>query len=500
MINYKKISALLLLMFLTAPLVVAGTVTRSFDKTAYSPGEVVTVTLTLSGVGDAPLAGITENAPTGWVVSNPTTPLNTNLRMMVVKDMGGTIPSSVNYQVTIPTDYTQLSAVFSGTFTFGDPQSPILGATSIIVSSLSTCNQDTNTKPDCGANCEEKCGLNKECLTDADCLNNNCRYKNHGSGDEYMTCEQIVCQNGWVEGLNEECDDGNAANGDGCSVVCTVDREYTCTGSPSVCKKNDGRSCTSNSECVSNRCDTSVCRPVNCGNNVVNNNEGCDDNNAINGDGCSKICEQEEGYTCTGSPSVCLKNSGLSCSNGNECVSGYCDDGTCETSCGNGRINGNDECDFLDEFVDFGGKTCASVKSQGYTGALGCSDGCKLITTNCQKCGDNYVSGIERCDNTDFGGKTCASVNPATPLGTLSCNDDCTFNTESCITEETPEQPTTCSDECTSPEVCYNSECITPEKSEFLAGAEWLYDEKPAGGSQLSWLSRIADFFRSLLD
>ena len=370
-----------------------------------------------------------------------------------------------------------------------------------VTTSTSTCNQGTDTSPDCGANCANRCELNKKCLINDDCLSNNCRYKNHGLGDEYMTCEQIVCQNGWVEGLNEECDDGNAANGDGCSVVCTVDREYTCTGSPSVCKKNDGRSCTSNSECVSNRCDTSVCRPVNCGNNVVNNNEGCDDNNAINGDGCSKICEQEEGYTCTGSPSVCLKNSGLSCSNGNECVSGYCDDGTCETSCGNGRINGNDECDFLDdEFVDFDSKTCASVKGQGYTGALGCSDSCKLITTNCQKCGDNYVSGIERCDNTDFGGKTCASVNPATPLGTLSCNDDCTFNTESCITEETPEQPTTCSDECTSPEVCYNSECITPEKSEFLAGAEWLYDEKPAGGSQLSWLSRIADFFRSLLD
>ena len=34
-------------------------------------------------------------------------------------------------------------------------------------------------------------------------------------------------------------------------------------------------------------------------------NEDCDDGNTEPGDGCSEVCDIEEGWVCTGSPSVC---------------------------------------------------------------------------------------------------------------------------------------------------------------------------------------------------
>ena len=48
-----------------------------------------------------------------------------------------------------------------------------------------------------------------------------------------------------------------------------------------------------------------------CGNGSLNQGSGvdwpeeCDDGGNDDGDGCSKFCEIEDGYTCTGEPSVC---------------------------------------------------------------------------------------------------------------------------------------------------------------------------------------------------
>lgn len=38
--------------------------------------------------------------------------------------------------------------------------------------------------------------------------------------------------------------------------------------------------------------------------------ESCDDGNIVPGDGCSSICEVEQGYTCSGEPSVCVIETG----------------------------------------------------------------------------------------------------------------------------------------------------------------------------------------------
>ena len=56
----------------------------------------------------------------------------------------------------------------------------------------------------------------------------------------------------------------------------------------------------------------SVCLLINapstCGNGMMNANEGCDDSNTNNGDGCSASCQIEDEWKCTGFPSVCIRD------------------------------------------------------------------------------------------------------------------------------------------------------------------------------------------------
>lgn len=89
----------------------------------------------------------------------------------------------------------------------------------------------------------------------ASCGNGVCE----GSAEEQSCPEDCYCGNGTIEsGLGEVCDDGNTADGDGCS---------------------------------------STCRPefAQCGDGVVNTfvNETCDDGNKIDGDGCDRRCLDE---------------------------------------------------------------------------------------------------------------------------------------------------------------------------------------------------------------
>ena len=44
-----------------------------------------------------------------------------------------------------------------------------------------------------------------------------------------------VCGDGLIAG-GEQCDDGNATSGDGCSATCTVEPGFSCMGSPSTCQ------------------------------------------------------------------------------------------------------------------------------------------------------------------------------------------------------------------------------------------------------------------------
>lgn len=107
-----------------------------------------------------------------------------------------------------------------------------------------------------------------------------------------------LCGNGLAD-PDEQCDDGNTANGDGCSVKCIIEEGFGCRGQPSSC-----------------------IRPI-CGEGLVHAPiEQCDDANGSNGDGCASFCHTEPGYVCTGEPSSCHR-----------------------TICGDGITEGSEQCD-----------------------------------------------------------------------------------------------------------------------------------------------------------
>ena len=98
---------------------------------------------------------------------------------------------------------------------------------------------------------------------------------------ELSFCELLpVCGNTvreWEKG--EQCDDGNLANGDGCSVTCVIEPFHSCInftyGSDECCAL-----------------------PSLCGNGVVNACEECDDGNTDDNDGCSATCKSEQLSAC----------------------------------------------------------------------------------------------------------------------------------------------------------------------------------------------------------
>lgn len=60
--------------------------------------------------------------------------------------------------------------------------------------------------------------------------------------------------------------------------------------------------------------------PESCGSGQLDVGEECDDGDGVDGDGCSRFCSVEAGFTCNGQPSNCV-------------------------SCGNGDVWGDEECD-----------------------------------------------------------------------------------------------------------------------------------------------------------
>src|SRR5262249_15436296 len=100
-----------------------------------------------------------------------------------------------------------------------------------------------------------------------------------------------ICGDAIVE-TGEQCGDGNATRGDGCSGVCQIEPGYTCPepGKP----------------CIYTVTQT-------CGNGMIEGNEACDDGNTMDGDGCSAACQTEPGWSCSmpGKPCEMTGNNGV---------------------------------------------------------------------------------------------------------------------------------------------------------------------------------------------
>ena len=136
-------------------------------------------------------------------------------------------------------------------------------------------------------------------------------------------CNAVQCGDGRVQASNdglvvEECDDGNEADGDGCSSSCVVESGFLCRN-PKTADKTADRGPT-------------VCRNVKCGDGFVDgSNDGsrieeCDDGNEADGDGCSAACVLEDGYICT-TQNQEHGSEGILASERSSCTAVVCGDG-----------------------------------------------------------------------------------------------------------------------------------------------------------------------------
>lgn len=191
--------------------------------------------------------------------------------------------------------------------------------------------------------------------------------------------EDIFCGNSkWEEYNLEACDDGNTANGDGCSSACAVETRWVCVNAVN---------------------DTSNCTYTPCGNSYLDSGEQCDDGNTDNGDGCSSSCQVEDCYLCTGSAN-----------------------GTCSLACENGALGS----------VYYGGSIHSEVCDEGAgSDALGCLNCCTQIQTGYKcssagsectlRCGDGVIDGADAWGSTV---EVCDDGNTNSGDG---CQNDCTL-------------------------------------------------------------------------
>jgi cysteine-rich repeat protein len=212
-------------------------------------------------------------------------------------------------------------------------------------------------------------------------------------------CTFAACGDGKINAsAGETCDDS------GESATCNAD----CT--PSSCgdgtlNMTAGEGCddgANNGDGTTN-C-TSVCAVTFCGDLYKGPSEGCDDGNAINGDGCSDQCTLEScgngvvdaGEDCDGMGETvdCNANcTAASCGDGtvNMTAGETCDTGTASASCdvdctdvdcGDGLINVN------------AGETCDDGTATGIEGMSDCTGSCLV-----NSCGDDFVGLTEGCDD-----------------------------------------------------------------------------------------------------
>jgi cysteine-rich repeat protein len=144
----------------------------------------------------------------------------------------------------------------------------------------------------------------------------------------------------------EDCDDGNAVEGDGCDTNCTAS---ACgNGIQSAVEHCDDGNVAGGDGCRSD------CTVEACGDGIVDPGEECDDGNLDAGDCCDSACQDEDGMVCSD-----LDN----CTTGDVCVGAVCT-GTLSRP----WINEYDYDDFtlggvtdIDEFVEIAGPTGTDI-------------------------------------------------------------------------------------------------------------------------------------------
>jgi len=218
-------------------------------------------------------------------------------------------------------------------------------------------NQD-ETDVDCGGSCG-KCFNGKSCINDSDCF----------SG--YCDPETKICMN------KPSCNDG---------IKNQDETDVDCGGSCSKC--STGRTCNTDSDCLSNYCYDGICRIPTCNDGIKNQDEtdvdcggscgkcsenkhcksnyDCKSKNCVNGVCFAATCDDgiknqdETDIDCGGSCKACPDTK--VCNSNSDCLSRYCYNSICRTPTCNDGIKNQGE-----EGVDCGGpctKECETTIQQ----------------------------------------------------------------------------------------------------------------------------------------
>jgi cysteine-rich repeat protein len=280
--------------------------------------------------------------------------------------------------------------------------------------------------------------------------------------DEY--CHVTKCGNNKLDG-DEECDDGNWDHGDGCAPDCTIQPIGCGDG---VLKPGEDCEPPGFESLCRNDCTLTAC-----GNGIVDAQENCDDGNWEHSDGCSPNCLSDEtcgngylddtlGEACDDGNTTDLDGCAADCRSDQTCGNGFVDeildedceppgseidsehmcDPTCqETRCGNGVLEGSEECDD-GNFDDGDGCSWKCHDQDPGCGdgvvdeeteeecdppnlAIFCLDDCTLTT-----CGDGVVDEDEECDDGNMvSGDGCTAGCDIMPMncgdGVLDPDEEC---------------------------------------------------------------------------
>ena len=239
----------------------------------------------------------------------------------VFRNVSGNISSEINYD-EVDINGSTLDYSFGELLPATEVSCQVRMQTSVAWSEWSQPGPSMKTNSLCGNGYRE---WSEECddgdLKGLDGCNSNCTITLGWSCQRADGTSSDTCFPGCGDGIwvaNELCDDGNAHNGDGCSSSCSIEAGWKCA--------------VPDEHAMLSLCYTT------CGDGVhVPLKEDCDDENELDGDGCSAGCQVEDNYACTlDSHPPKLKSVCQTCGNGEVEGSEICDDGNVSGACYSG--------------------------------------------------------------------------------------------------------------------------------------------------------------------
>jgi hypothetical protein len=257
-------------------------------------------------------------------------------------------------------------------------------------------------------------------------------YSSDNDGDRYMSFIEQPITYEQLQGGNFTSRTISMASGDddtGTTSTVFVEISVDCAGSGrGICRT--GSFCATGDDCETGECaidaedpDRRRCVDL-CGNGVPDDDEMCDDGNQAACGTCNADCSETITFPgCAG---------GTGCLTPDDCASGVCSGGVCTNACGNGWVEGDEQCD------DGNTSACGSCNGNCTFAPLviapcangtECQQNVDCTSNNCvegvcaPRCGNGVIEAPELCDdgNPDACGNCSASCGAVNPLPITGC-------------------------------------------------------------------------------